>query len=68
MSLAVKYRPSIFEDVCSQKSVIKILTRQLETNNIKNCYLFCGPSGCGKTTLARIFANKVMIIKAHLLK
>lgn len=58
-SLAVKYRPHIFEDVSSQYSVIKILRRQLELKQFKNCYLFCGPSGCGKTTLARIFANEI---------
>lgn len=58
-SLATKYRPSTFEDVCGQKSIIKILERQLEIGDYKNCYLFAGPSGCGKTTLARIFANKI---------
>ena len=41
-SLAVKYRPTTFEDVCSQASVIKILKRQLETGKITNCYLFSG--------------------------
>lgn len=58
-SLAVKYRPQTFEDVCEQSSIIKILERQLEIKEFKNCYLFCGPSGCGKTTIARIFANKI---------
>lgn len=58
-SLAVRYRPQKFEDVCSQTSIIKILTRQLELNEIKNTYLFCGASGCGKTTIARIFANEI---------
>lgn len=56
-SLASKWRPRNFSDVCSQESVIKILQRQLETGEIKNCILLCGPSGCGKTTLARIYAN-----------
>ena len=59
ISLATKYRPQTFESVCGQSSIIKILERQLELNDIKHCYLFSGPSGCGKTTLARIFANKI---------
>lgn len=54
-----KYRPHTFEDVSEQKEVIDILLNQLNTNNIRNCYLFAGPSGCGKTTIARIFANEI---------
>lgn len=58
-SLATKYRPQDFEHVVSQKSITKILNRQLELNDIHNTYLFCGSSGCGKTTAARIFASKI---------
>lgn len=58
-SLAVLYRPKTFEEVVSQKSIIKILKRQIELNQFLNCYLFCGPSGTGKTTLGRIFANMI---------
>lgn len=58
-SLAVAYRPSTWEEVCGQQSIIRILSKQIELDTIKNTFLFCGPSGCGKTTLARIFANKL---------
>lgn len=58
-SLAVLYRPQTFEEVVSQKSVVKILKRQLDLKQFLNCYLFCGPSGTGKTTLGRIFANYI---------
>ena len=59
MNLALKYRPNDFSEVCSQESIVKILSRQIETETIKNCYIFSGPSGCGKTTIARIFSNKI---------
>ena len=58
-SLPVKYRPKTFADVCGQSSVVKILTRQIETGEFKNAVLFCGASGCGKTTIARIVANMI---------
>ncbi len=59
VSLGVKYRPKTFEEIVSQQSVIKILNKQLQTNQLKNCYLFCGPSGTGKTTTARAFATLI---------
>lgn len=58
-SLAVKYRPKSFADVCGQSSIVKIITRQIEMNEFKNAYLFAGASGCGKTTIARIVANMI---------
>lgn len=58
-SLAVKYRPKTFGDVCEQKSVITILNKQIETNTFKHAYLFTGTAGTGKTTSARIFANEI---------
>lgn len=58
-SLAVKYRPQEFKDICAQKSIIKILEKQLETRKFTNCYLFAGPSGTGKTTTARAFAKRI---------
>ncbi len=59
MSLATKYRPTEFEDVVEQSSVVTILKKQIELKAIKNCLIFAGITGSGKTTLARIVANKI---------
>lgn len=58
-SLAVKYRPKTFEEVCGQSLTATILKRMVERQNFKSCYLFAGDSGCGKTTLARCLANAI---------
>ena len=58
-TLAVKYRPKMFEDVVEQEAIKVILRQQLESNEVKNAYLFCGGAGTGKTTCARIFANEI---------
>ena len=58
-SLPVLYRPTTLDEVVGQDSVIKILKKQIETNSIKNCYLFSGSSGSGKTSTARAFARTI---------
>lgn len=58
-SLAIKYRPTTFDDVSEQGAVKTILTQQLEAGETKNAYLFCGGAGTGKTTCARIFAREI---------
>lgn len=58
-ALAIKYRPATWDDVVEQNSTVIILQQQLESNEVKNAYLFCGPAGCGKTTCARIFAKEI---------
>ena len=58
-SLALKYRPHKFEDVCAQASITTILENQIQSNTFKQAYLFTGPAGCGKTTCARILANEI---------
>ena len=51
--------PGDWKDLTEQEYIKVILENQIETNSIKNAYLFTGPAGCGKTTSARIFANKI---------
>ena len=59
ITLANKYRPQEFEDVCTQEVNTKILNKQIKEKSYSHGLLFAGPAGCGKTTCARIFANKV---------
>ena len=58
-SLAIKYRPSTWEDVSEQEAIRTILQQQIENNDVKGAYCFVGPAGCGKTTCARIFAREI---------
>lgn len=58
-SLAVKYRPQSFEEVCGQDVVKQILKHQIDTETFKQGYLFAGIHGGGKTTCARIFAKMI---------
>lgn len=58
-TLAVKYRPSSFDDVVEQGPIKAILTEQIKTGTQKNAYLFTGGAGTGKTTCARILAKDV---------
>lgn len=58
-SLAVKYRPKTFEEICGQTVTVKILEKAVEQKNFKHAYLFAGDSGCGKTTLSRALANAI---------
>lgn len=58
-SLAIKYRPTKFDEVVEQSATKVILQQQLDNNEIQNAYLFCGGAGTGKTTCARIFANEM---------
>ena len=56
-SLAVKYRPQTFDEVCGQNVTTRILNKVLEKQSFKNAYLFAGPSGCGKSTTLRMIAG-----------
>ena len=58
-ALAIKYRPTSFDDVVEQNSVKIILEQQIKEKSFKSAYLFAGGAGTGKTTCARIFANDI---------
>ncbi|NOY79014.1 MAG: DNA polymerase III subunit gamma/tau [Calditrichaeota bacterium] len=55
--LALKWRPSLFEQVVAQDHVTRTLQNAISSGRIANAYLFSGPRGVGKTTTARIFAK-----------
>jgi len=59
MKLAVKYRPTSFEEVVGQGLITEILKNQVDNKELTTGYLFSGGSGIGKTTIARILANNV---------
>lgn len=57
MTLALKYRPTQFQDLVGQRSVSQTLSYALDQKKISNAYLFSGLRGSGKTSSARIFAR-----------
>ena len=51
--LAVRLRPTTFEEFISQEKLLGkhgILKKLIENQSLSNC-IFYGPPGCGKTTL-----------------
>jgi DNA polymerase-3 subunit gamma/tau len=56
-SLARRFRPQTFQDVCQQEAVVSTLKNAIALDRVSHAYLFCGPRGVGKTTLARLFAK-----------
>jgi len=58
-SWAVKYRPSGWDSVCGQSTIVEILRYQVATNTFKQAYLLSGKYGAGKTTCARLLAKEI---------
>jgi len=57
--LALKYRPSTFEDLIGQDVVAETILNSIKSNKVPNAYLFTGIRGIGKTTTARIVAKSL---------
>ncbi len=57
--LALKYRPTTFEEVVGQDQTIEQLRSALEKGTLGHALLFCGTRGTGKTTTARIVAKEL---------
>jgi DNA polymerase-3 subunit gamma/tau len=55
--LALKYRPTTFEEVVGQATVTRTLQNSLESGKVGHAFLLSGARGVGKTTTARILAK-----------
>jgi DNA polymerase-3 subunit gamma/tau len=62
--LALKYRPTRFEDLIGQDSISTTLSLALDTNRLSHAYLLSGLRGSGKTSTARIMAKALVCINA----
>jgi DNA polymerase-3 subunit gamma/tau len=61
--LALKYRPSTFDQVVGQRAVVQTLKNSLTHQRIGHAYLFSGVRGVGKTTVARLLAKALNCVK-----
>jgi DNA polymerase III subunit gamma/tau len=63
--LALKYRPTSFDEVVGQTSVTRTLRNALERGKIGHAFLLSGARGVGKTTTARILAKALNCSRAE---
>jgi len=61
--LALKYRPSTFDELIGQNIVAETIINSIKSNKVPNAYLFTGIRGIGKTTTARIVAKSLNCLK-----
>jgi DNA polymerase-3 subunit gamma/tau len=55
--LALKYRPTTFDEVVGQTTVTRTLRNAIDQDRIGHAFLLSGARGVGKTTTARILAK-----------
>lgn len=57
VSLYRRYRPRSFDEVAGQETVVEVLKKALQREQVAHAWLFSGPRGCGKTSAARLLAR-----------
>ena len=55
--LARKYRPTSFDDLIGQDTMVRILRNAFATGRVAHAFMLTGVRGVGKTTTARIIAR-----------
>ena len=62
--LARKYRPSNFDELIGQDSLVKTLSNALSMGRLAHAFILTGLRGIGKTTTARIIARGLNCVGA----
>lgn len=62
-ALALKYRPSTFDDLVGQLHAATSLRNAITHGKVSHAYLFFGSRGVGKTSTARILARSLNCVK-----
>ena len=57
--LARKYRPTSFDELVGQSSIVDTISNSIRSGRLSQAYLFTGIRGVGKTTTARILARTI---------
>ena len=60
--LARKYRPTTFEDLVGQETLVRTLTNAIGSGRLAQAYMLTGVRGTGKTTTARLIARALNCI------